>query len=84
MGERPFHAAQLDRKNNNGDYSPENCRWVSVKENCNNTRSNHKIEIDGIVKTVSQWAEMLGVNDSTLRSRIVSIGEENAVRQYMK
>lgn len=32
----PPEGYQLDRKNNNGDYCPENCRWVTPKENSNN------------------------------------------------
>jgi len=40
MGERP-EGMTIDRINNDGDYEPSNCRWVSHKENCNN-RSNKK------------------------------------------
>ena len=38
MGERP-EGLTLDRQNNNGNYEPSNCRWVTSKENCNNRGS---------------------------------------------
>jgi len=43
MGERPENMT-IDRIDNNGNYEPSNCRWVSHKENCNN-RSNKKLKI---------------------------------------
>lgn len=39
MGNKPFKGAQIDRIDNDGDYEPSNCRWVTHKENCQN-RSN--------------------------------------------
>lgn len=46
MGERPFPKAQIDRVNNNGNYEPGNCRWVSPAKNCQNRRSNKITERD--------------------------------------
>lgn len=47
MGERPSPKHSIDRIDYNGDYCPENCRWATQKEQCNNTRSNHYVIIRG-------------------------------------
>ena len=60
----------LDRKNNNGGYSPQNCKWSTAKEQSNNRSNNTLITFNGLVMTIAQWAEMLGINQSTLAMRI--------------
>jgi len=42
MGKKPFQKAQIDRIDNDGNYEPENCRWVSCEEN-NRNKSNVKL-----------------------------------------
>jgi hypothetical protein len=61
---------ELDRINNNYDYCKDNCRWVTRKQNMNNTRSNRLIDYNGITKTVSQWSDELNIPYKRLLSRL--------------
>lgn len=60
----------IDRINVNGDYEPSNCRWVTDKEQQNNKRNNRMIEYKGKRYTLTQLAEMIGINKTTLRERL--------------
>lgn len=57
---------QLDRKDNNGDYCPENCRWVTCIENANNKRTT----LYALGAPVSELSRISGINVATLRDRI--------------
>ena len=60
----------LDRINPNGDYSPQNCRWASKRQQANNRRNTVYLEYNGEKRTVSEWADLLGINRSTLNNRV--------------
>lgn len=64
--------AQLDRINNEGDYEPDNCKWVSPRENCNNRSSNRAVTFRGKTKTVSEWARSTGIKYRVLLARLDS------------
>lgn len=59
----------VERKDNNGPYSPENCRWATRKEQCLNKRSNRYIEIMGQRLTYSQWSERTGIPQALIAWR---------------
>lgn len=72
----------LDRKDVNGNYCPENCRWVSFKVQSNNRRNNHYLTCDGITMSMQDWATRLNVPYATLRSRVNSLhwSDEQAIK----
>lgn len=61
---------QIDRENNNGPYSPKNCRWVTKKQNGRNRRNNRLLTHNGVTLCVTEWAEKIGVTVGALRSRL--------------
>lgn len=68
MGERP-PGTTLDRIDNDGDYTPKNCRWATSVEQMNNTSSNRYIEYKGIRQTHTQWSNETGIPVNVIRWR---------------
>lgn len=73
MGEPPDDTYTLDRIDNDGDYTPENCRWASVEEQQNNRRDSVFLEAFGKRMTLAQWTREENISIDVLRHRIYNM-----------
>ena len=70
MGERPSDKHQIDRIDNDGNYCPENCQWVTRDIQVKNKRNNHFITANGETLHLSEWARRLGCANGAILARI--------------
>ena len=66
----PKYSQTLDRIDNDKGYSPDNCRWVDMKTQNNNTRKNRLITYKGTTKTMQQWCDELNIPKTTFYCRL--------------
>lgn len=64
----------LDRINVNGNYSPENCRWNTMKEQSNNRRNTIYMTVNDETHSLSEWASITGIKYDTLWKRYKKYG----------
>jgi hypothetical protein len=70
MGDIPFKGAQIDRKENDKGYSPDNCKWSTRNEQARNKRNNRILVFNGVGRCLTEWAEITGIKTGTLISRL--------------
>lgn len=81
MGQRPSADHSIDRINNDGLYSADNCRWATRQEQGNNKRNNRLLSLCGRTQTFKQWTTELGLTPHALYIRLRNWPLERALTE---
>ena len=60
----------IDRIDNNKGYSPDNCKWSTCREQCNNRRSNRLVTYNNKTQCLMEWSKELDIPYYTLQNRL--------------
>lgn len=74
MGPKPSPLHTIDRIDGTKDYTPENCRWATPKEQQRNIRSNVVLHHNGRSMIAADWSKVTGLDAKTIQSRISKLG----------
>jgi hypothetical protein len=79
MGPRPSPLHTIERVDNDGHYSAENCVWATRAEQGANTSQSQPITFNGKTLSVRGWAREIGIGLSTLRNRLQKMSTTQAL-----
>lgn len=64
----------LERIDNDGNYTPSNCTWLSISDQNRNRRNVHEITINGETRNAEDWCRVYNLNPGTFRTRYNNYG----------
>lgn len=70
MGRKPSLSHSIERKNNDGDYEPDNCIWIEFKKQSRNKRTTRLITHNGETRSLAEWGEVFNVRYELIRKRL--------------
>jgi hypothetical protein len=70
MGPKPSPKHSIERRDNDGDYTPSNCCWATRHEQHRNMRRNMWITLDGVTLCLKDWARRTGMDQMTIKGRL--------------
>jgi hypothetical protein len=70
MGPKPSARHTIERRNNNGDYEPDNCCWATPGAQARNRRSNILLTVNSETMTAKDWAVRLSIKSATIYRRL--------------
>lgn len=64
----------VDRIDNNGNYEPSNCRWITNAEQQKNKRTSRYVTYQGKAKLIDEWSSLTGLPYGVIYKRIFQYG----------
>lgn len=85
MGPHPGEGWTIDRKNNNGDYEPSNCRWANWDTQGSNRRNNINVIVNGVTMNISKASRFIDVHAAKVYSMVkkLNITHQKAIDLLM-
>lgn len=74
----------IERIDVNGNYEPNNCKWLKQAEQTKNTRRNIIIKVDGEAMCLSDILRKIGMSRTTFYRRIKNVSAEEAIKKSIR
>ena len=74
------HGLTIDRIDENKDYCPENCRWITLEDNAKWKSTTNEIEVNGIIDSGRGWSKRLGYGVNYINTYIRNNGIDETIK----